>query len=72
VEGTPLVLDGLSRGESSETCILGLFSFGDSSLDAAAREGDLMDVRYVDRKVTSLLGLVTSYTTIVLGQEKQK
>jgi hypothetical protein len=72
VEGSPLVLDGLSRGESSEFCILGLITLGDSSIDYAALEGGLRDVRYVDRRVTSLLGIFTRYTTVVLGETKQK
>ncbi len=72
VEGSPRVLDGLSRGESSEFCILGLITTGDSSVDAAAREGGLRDVRYVDRKVSSLLGIFTRYTTVVLGEAKKK
>ena len=72
VEGTPLVLDGLSRGESTEVCILGLFSFGDSSIDEAAKVGKLRDVRYVDRKVFNFLGIYAKYTTVALGESTTK
>ena len=67
VEGEPLVLEGLERGESTQYSFLGLFSWGDSSLDAAAKQGQLRDVRYMDRCVRSFLGIFASYTTVVLG-----
>jgi len=65
--GEPIVVEGLFRGESTETNILGLFSFGDSSVDAAATNGGLRDVRYVDRRVRSFLGIFATYTTVTLG-----
>lgn len=68
VEGQPLSLEGLERGESREVSFLGLFAWGDSSLDAAAAEGNLKNVHYMDRKVVSFLGIVATYTTIVLGE----
>ena len=68
VEGQPLNLSGLTRGESTETSILGLFSLGDSSMDAAAENGNLLSIHYMDRQVFSFLGIFATYTTVVLGE----
>lgn len=68
VEGQPLVLEGLERGESREYSLLGLFSWGDSSLDAAAREGNLHDVHYIDHQVLTFFGLFACYETVALGK----
>jgi hypothetical protein len=70
VEGQPLVLEGLERGESREYSLLGLFSWGDSSLDAAAEQGKLRDVRYIDQHVVSFLGILAIYETVALGKPK--
>ena len=69
VEGAPLQLKGLDRGESRETSLLGLFSWGDSSMDAAAKAGNLESVRYIDRQVFHFLGIFATYTTVVLGKK---
>lgn len=68
VEGDPLVLDGLERGEASEVSILGLISLGDSSVMAAAKEGGLRSVHYVDRAAFNFLGIFAKYTTRVAGK----
>ena len=68
VEGAPLTLEGLDTGEASEISILGLISIGDSSMMAAAENGDLTSVRYVDRAVFNFLGIFARYTTRVAGK----
>jgi len=68
VRGAPLLLEGLDTGEASEISLLGLISVGDSSVMAAAKEGGLKDVRYVDRSAFSFLGIFARYTTRVAGR----
>lgn len=54
-------------GKSSVTSILGLFSWGDASIDAAAREGGIQTIESADYSYTSVLGIYQQYTTIVHG-----
>ena len=68
VEGAPLTLEGLTTGEAEEISLLGLISIGDSSMMAAAKNGGLTSVRYVDRAVFSFLGIFAKYTTRVAGK----
>ena len=68
VEGEPLVLDGLKTGAANEYSILGIISFGDSSIMAASKEGGLRSVHYVDRAAFSCLGVFAKYTTRVAGK----
>ena len=69
----PLVLEGLAEGKSSHGTFLG-FMFGDSSVDAAASNGNLADVRYADTTVFAFpfpgLALMTTVTTTVKGAPK--
>ncbi|MCD6586658.1 MAG: TRL-like family protein [Desulfobacteraceae bacterium] len=55
-------------GESSATAILGLFAFGDASIDAAMKDGNIRRVHHVDHRVNLILyGLFLKDTTIVHG-----
>ena len=66
----PLVLTGLEEGKSSHYRLLFL-TFGDSSVDAAAHNGDLADVRYSDTTHMAfplhLVPLFEMVTTTVKG-----
>ncbi len=55
--------------EGTATCknILGLIALGDCSVDAAAKQGSISQIKSVDTKVWSILGLYTTSTTIVKG-----
>ena len=64
-ESTPA---GTAVGRSSAHSILGLVAWGDASIDAAARNGDLSAVNYVDYEYLSVLGLYTKYTTVAHGK----
>lgn len=69
----PLVLEGLAEGKSAHATLLG-FRFGDSSVDAAASNGNLADVRYADTTVFAFpfpnLAIFTRVTTTVKGAPK--
>jgi hypothetical protein len=71
----PLDLDfhntppGRRRGESSCVSILGLVSFGDAGIQAAAKQGGLERIDGADYKFLSVLGPVfTKYSTVVYGE----
>ncbi|WP_104695629.1 TRL-like family protein [Helicobacter salomonis] len=58
---------GSKTGEASCGSILGLFAFGDCSVEKAAKEGGIKTIKSVDRKVFNVIGLYGHYTTIVKG-----
>lgn len=58
---------GSKCGESTAFNILGLVSFGDCSVDAAAENGNLSKVDHIDMDYISVLGVFYSYKTIVWG-----
>jgi hypothetical protein len=59
----------LKKGESSYGVFLGLVTFGDASIQAAAKNGGITNILYVDQKEASFnfLGAVYKYKTIVYG-----
>ncbi|HBO59397.1 MAG TPA: hypothetical protein DD624_05765 [Alphaproteobacteria bacterium] len=57
----------LKRGEATQTGII-LFSSGDSSIEAAMKNGNITRVHHVDYKTTTVLFLYTKQTTIVYGE----
>lgn len=60
---------GDRTGESSARSILGLFSWGDASIEAAARNGNLQQVEQIDCEITSVVfGIYQEYTTVVSGR----
>jgi len=63
-EGEPL---GEREGRASVTAILGLVSWGDAGIAAAAEEGGIGIVRHADYAYRSILGVYQRYTTIVRG-----
>jgi hypothetical protein len=44
------------------------FSWGDASIEAAARSRDIKQISYVDRQVSNVLGVYARYETIVYGK----
>ena len=58
---------GTKRGEASVVAILGLFSGGDGSIQAAAKDGGITTVNHVDYEFTSVLGVYQRYATVVYG-----
>jgi len=64
LHGTEL---GTRQGRATAACVLGLISFGDASIAEAARQGGIREVTHADAEFTNLLGLYTTYTTVVYG-----
>ena len=60
---------GAKTGSAKADVFLRVFSFGgDASIQTAAKSGGITRVATVDMKVTDLLGLIQTYTTIVTGE----
>lgn len=59
---------GSKRGTASATSILALIATGDASIEAAAKNGGIKTIRTADTHGTSILGLFSTYTTIVTGE----
>ncbi|GBR73891.1 putative TRL super family protein [Candidatus Termititenax aidoneus] len=61
----------LKKGESYSGSYLGLITYGDASIKAAAENGGIKNIVYVDRKESSFVFLnllgVAKYKTIVYG-----
>lgn len=56
------------KGEASSIGILGLFAFGDASVEAAAREGNISRVNHADYKYFNILWIYQNFTTVVYGE----
>ncbi len=54
-------------GTSKATSILGLVATGDASIKAAASNGGVRTVKYVDYDAKNILGIYGEYTTTVYG-----
>lgn len=61
-------IGGPRTGKASATQVLGMWVTGDASIATAAKAGGIDTVRTVDMRVTSLLGIVRNYTTVVTGK----
>lgn len=59
---------GSKKGEATSVGVLGLLAFGDASVKAAAKDGNLKRVDHIGCRFTNVLCLVTFYTTIVYGE----
>ena len=59
---------GSKQGTGSCTTILGLIAFGDASVAAAAREGNITRVDHVGYSFTNILCIYTNYEIIVYGE----
>ena len=55
-------------GEASCYSLLGLFAWGDSSINAACKNSNIHRVGWVSTRVHNVLGIYGVYTTIVYGQ----
>ena len=57
----------LRSGSASVSNVLGLFSFGDCGIRAAAREGKLRTISYADYSNFNILGIYQRTTVTVYG-----
>ena len=55
-------------GKASCWSILGLFAGGDNTIQAAASDGGITKIWYVDSSVNNILGFYGTYTTTVYGE----
>jgi len=55
-------------GEATCTSILGWIAQGDCSIEAAAAAGGIKEISTVDTKVTNLIGVYATRTTVVRGR----
>ena len=54
-------------GQASAKSYFTLIATGDASIDAAAKNGDIKVIKYVDYHVENFLGMIGTYTTTVYG-----
>ena len=57
----------MKKGSASSTSILGLVTTGDSSIRAAARDGGITKIHYVDHSFKHVFGIWSVYTVTVYG-----
>lgn len=62
---------GTAQGQACATSILGLIATGDASVDAAKKNGGVLQVVSVDHSSSSILGIYAKYCTIVQGKKGQ-
>ena len=55
-------------GRSSATGYLGLVAMGDASYQTAAKNAGITRISHVDKRSYTILGLYTTYETIVYGE----
>lgn len=58
---------GIRTGQSESKSYCGLVALGDSSVEAAKKNGGIKTVSAVDTKVYSILGIYNKFTTTVSG-----
>ena len=54
-------------GKAMSTSYFALIATGDASIQAAAKNGGITDIKYVDYNVKNILGFIGEYTTTVYG-----
>jgi len=59
---------GTKMGRSTASSILGLLSFGDATIAAAARAGGITTIHHADTELLNVLGIYARHTTIVYGE----
>jgi hypothetical protein len=58
---------GAKRGAAVSKTVLGLVSWGDASVREAATSGGLTTIRHVDYEYYNVLGIYSTFTTVVYG-----
>jgi hypothetical protein len=54
-------------GEACAMSILGMVAIGDASIEAAAKNGGIEQISYVDQDMTGILGVYGQHCTVVHG-----
>lgn len=55
-------------GTATSKSYFGLIATGDASIKAAARNGSIKEIKYVDYSAQNILGIIGEYTTTVYGK----
>jgi hypothetical protein len=55
-------------GTATSQSYLAMVAVGDSSIDAAAKNGGITKINHADWKVKNMLGIIGEYTTTVYGE----
>jgi hypothetical protein len=58
----------LKIGRSGCGNLLGLFSFGDCSINKAIENGEISKIHYIDKELGSFLFIISYSTTVVYGE----
>lgn len=64
----PKNLNELKKGESTATNVLGLVETGDASIEAAAKNGGIKKISYIDVNVKSIFIFWAKTTVTVYGE----
>ncbi len=59
--------DYSKTGTAELVSLMGILAFGDASIRAAMKNGDITEIHHIDYKVTNVLGIYAKYTLIVYG-----
>jgi hypothetical protein len=55
-------------GHATSKSICGLVALGDSSIQTAAKEGQIKTINHVDYEFKNILGVYSEFTTVVYGE----
>lgn len=61
------ISNNIKVGRSNSVMVLGLVGVGDGGINAAAKNGGISKISFVDVQKTSILGMFTKSETIVYG-----
>ena len=59
---------GMKSGSSAVKCVLGIFAWGDCSITAAAANGGLKRIDYVDYSYDNIIGIWQQATVTAYGE----
>lgn len=59
---------GKKVGTSQSTNVLGIVFTGDGGINKAVKDGGIKKISHVDQNTTSVLGVFSTYKTIVYGE----
>jgi hypothetical protein len=54
-------------GKATCTSVLSLVATGDASIETAAKNGGIKNIKFIDHQAKNILGIYGEYTTIVYG-----
>ncbi len=67
-EGVTSNSRGSKVGTSKANAYVGIIAVGDASIEAAAKSAGITKISHVDSQKKSILGIVSSTTTVVYGE----